>query len=228
MTTSSMSTSTDPGHSTTTNGAPESTTDQAKHAADVAGQEAKQVVADVKTQARGLLDETRNQVQDQSRTQRDRLVDTLRSFSDDLENMAQERSGLASDAAREVSQRVRSFGAQLDGREPSELLDELRSFARRRPGMFLAGAAISGVIVGRILRGTRDAAQDATPGGDHTDEDVTTRERPPAYDTTMSATATPAPAPMDQSLATPSGAAAYPPVSPEVTSTESGRPVGGR
>ncbi len=217
MTTSSISTSTAPGQTSTAGGGQGSTTDQAKHVAGVASQEAKQVIGDVKTQARGLLDETKNQVQDQSRTQRDRLVDTLRGFSDDLENMARERSGLASDAALEVSQRARSFGEQLDGREPSELLDELRSFARRRPGMFLAGAAISGVIVGRLLRGTRDAAHDTASSGDSTHEDATTRERPsaPSYDTSMTATAAR------------SATGAYPPVSPGGTSTEQARPVGG-
>ena len=79
MTTSSMSTSTVPGPTdptaTTTNDQG-STTDQAKHAASVASDEAKQVASDVRDQARGLLDETKNQVEDQSRTQRDRLVET--------------------------------------------------------------------------------------------------------------------------------------------------------
>jgi ElaB/YqjD/DUF883 family membrane-anchored ribosome-binding protein len=187
MTTSSMSTSTAPDQTSAGGDSQGSTTDQAKHVAGVAGQEAKQVVGDVKEQARGLLDETRNQVQDQSRTQRDRLVETLRSFGDDLENMAQQRSGLASDAAREVSQRARSFSQQLEGREPAELLDDLRSFARRRPGMFLAGAVISGVIVGRILRGTRDAVQ-----SDSTTDVARTQERPlPSYDSTATSSASP-------------------------------------
>ena len=78
--------------------------------------------------------------------------------------MAEQRSGLASDAAREVANRVRSFGQQLDGREPTELLDDLRSFARRRPGMFLAGSVIAGVVVGRFLRGSREAAQTSSHG----------------------------------------------------------------
>ena len=139
--------------------------DQAKHVAGVATDEAKSVAGDVREQARGLLDETKSQVQDQSRTQRDRLVETLRTFSDDLDGMAEQRGGMASDAAREVANRARSFTQQLDGREPAELLDDLRSFARRRPGMFLAGAAIAGVVVGRVLRGTRDAAQGSTSSG---------------------------------------------------------------
>ena len=179
MTTSSMSTSTVPGPTdptaTTTNDQG-STTDQAKHAASVASDEAKQVATDVRDQARGLLDETKNQVQDQSRTQRDRLVDTLRTFGDDLDGMAQDRDGLASGAAREVAQRVRTISERLDGREPSELLDDLRSFARRRPGMFLAGALVSGVVVGRLLRGGRDAARADTVGAD--DDIATTQPRP--------------------------------------------------
>ena len=166
MSTSSMSTSTAPGptdpSTTGTTNDEGSTTDQAKHAASVATDEAKQVASDVRDQARGLLDETKNQVQDQSRTQRDRLVETLRTFGDDLDRMAQDGNGLASGAAREVARRARTISERLDGREPSELLDDLRSFARRRPGMFLAGAVISGVVVGRLLRGGRDAAQAET------------------------------------------------------------------
>jgi hypothetical protein len=182
MTTSSMSTSTVPGptdpSTTGTTNDEGSTTDQAKHAASVASDEAKQVASDVRDQARGLLDETKNQVQDQSRTQRDRLVDTLRTFGDDLDGMAQDRDGLASGAAREVAQRVRTISERLDGREPSELLDDLRSFARRRPGMFLAGALVSGVVVGRLLRGGRDAARADTVGAD--DDIATTQPRPVA------------------------------------------------
>jgi hypothetical protein len=203
MSTSTVPGPTDPTTAGTTNDQG-STTDQARHAASVATDEAKQVASDVRDQARGLLDETKNQVQDQSRTQRDRLVDTLRTFGDDLDGMAQERDGLASGAAREVAQRVRTISERLDGREPSELLDDLRSFARRRPGMFLAGALVSGMVVGRLLRGGRDAAQTDKVGAD--DDIATTQPRPvvPASPAVTSQ-------PLDQAVE----------VAPEV-----GRPVG--
>jgi hypothetical protein len=166
-------------------------------------------------------------VEDQSRTQRDRLVDTMRTFSNDLDGMAEQRSGLASDAAREVANRVRSFGQQLDGREPTELLDDLRSFARRRPGMFLAGSVVAGVVVGRFLRGAREAAQTdsrtVSTGTTYPSvgqygsptEVAVTPESPlgTSYDTTTTA------APIDP-LTSPSA-------SPAVTSGESERPVGG-
>jgi len=136
--------------------------EQAQHVASVASDEAKSVTSDVRQQARGLVDETRTQVEDQSRQQRDRLVETVRTFGDDLDDMASQRSGMASDVMREVAQRARSVGDRLDGREPAELLDDLRSFARRRPGMFLAGSLVAGVVVGRIVRGGREAAKNGT------------------------------------------------------------------
>ena len=199
------------------NGEQESTTDQAKQAASVAQDEVKQVASDVRDQARGLLTETRTQVEDQSRTQRDRLVETIRTFSDDLDGMAAQRGGLASDAAREVANRARSFGQQLDGREPAELLDDLRSFARRRPGIFLAGSVIAGVVVGRFLRGSRDAAASTNHDNRSTDAGSVTQENPlgTSYDTTMTAAA-----PIDDPLTSPLA-------SPAVTSAESERPVGG-
>jgi hypothetical protein len=217
-----MSTSTTLGQPTEGMDSKESKTEQAKQVAGVAADEAKSVAGDVREQVRGLLDETTSQVQDQSRTQRDRLVETLRTFSDDLDSMAEQRGGMASDAAREVANRARSFTQQLDGREPAELLDDLRSFARRRPGMFLAGSVIAGVVVGRLLRGTRDAAQGSTSGGSGYDVAATQeRSMTPAYDATVTATT---PASFDEPVGTPS---AYPPVTPATTATETDRPFGG-
>ena len=227
MTTSSMSTSTDPdrliGDAHTQDSTTEQAKDQARHVAGVATEEAKSVAGDVREQARGLLDETKNQVQDQSRNQRDRLVETLRTFSDDLDGMAEQRGGMASDAAREVADRARSLSRQLDGREPTELLDDLRSFARRRPGMFLAGSVIAGVVVGRILRGTRDAAQGAVTGGAD-GEVATTQERPVTPSTDPSYAPGSTTTTFDEPVGTPT---AYPPVTPGVTSTESDRSFGG-
>jgi hypothetical protein len=164
-------------------------------------------------------------VQDQSRTQRDRMVDTLRSVSDDLDQMAQERSGLASDAVREVSHRARAFSQRLDGREPAELLDDLRSFARRRPGVFLAGAVISGVVVGRILRGTRDAAKSDTADA------ARTQGRPPTPSESTATTTVSPPALVDETLPAPGTGTATYPVAPAVTaptpSTQTGSQVGG-
>jgi hypothetical protein len=127
----------------------------------VASEEAKGVAAEAKDQARSLVGEARGQLQtqleDQGRQQKDRLAGTLATFGDDLGSMAENGSGLAADVAHEVADRARSLSRHLEGREPGELLDDVRRFARRRPGTFLLGALAAGIVVGRLARGTKDA-----------------------------------------------------------------------
>jgi vacuolar-type H+-ATPase subunit H len=137
--------------------------DEGKKVAGTAKEEAQNVAAEAKYQARSLLDDATTQVSEQSRTQRDRLVGTLHSVSQDLDQMASQAdgSGVAADLVRQVSQRTRSFGDHLDGREPAELLDDVRQFARRRPGTFLLGALAAGVVAGRVARGAK-AAKDGS------------------------------------------------------------------
>jgi hypothetical protein len=138
--------------------------DEGKKVAGTAKEEAQNVAAEAKTQARSLLSEATNQVSDQSRTQRDRLVGTLHGVSQDLDRMADqsEGSGVAADLVRQVSQRARTLGDHLDGREPSDLLDDVRGFARRRPGTFLLGALAAGVVAGRVTRGAKAAKDGST------------------------------------------------------------------
>ena len=102
---------------------------------------------------------------DQATTGRDKLSETLRTLGDDLQQMAQGQGsgeGMAADLAREVSDRVRTLGSHLEGREPAQLLDDARDLARRRPGTFLLGALAAGVVAGRMFRATADGAAAAS------------------------------------------------------------------
>jgi hypothetical protein len=137
--------------------------DEGKHVAGVVGDEVQNVAGQAKDQARGLIDDAVGQIDEQSRTQRDRLVGTLQSVSSDLEGMASSgESGLAAEVVQQVAQRARSLSAHLDGREPSELLQDARQFARRRPGLFLLGALGAGVVVGRLARGAKQTSSPDT------------------------------------------------------------------
>src|SRR3712207_3819283 len=57
----------------------------------------------------------------------------------------------------DLIQQAASKGSQiaqwLEDREPSDVLEELRRFARRRPVMFLALCGLAGVVAGRLTRG---------------------------------------------------------------------------
>lgn len=135
------------------------------HVASVAKQEAQSVAEQAKEQAATLMDQTRQELEAQSRVQKDRIADTLRSFTTDLEAMISGQgaaSGMAGDLAREVADRTRGLARTLQEREPGELLDEVRGFARRKPGTFLLGALAAGMVVGRLSRAAKDAGSSST------------------------------------------------------------------
>jgi hypothetical protein len=170
----------DAGGYSSGNGSDASTTDRAKDTASTAADQGKQVAGTAKDealnvagtaaeQARTVVGDAKQQVtaqlNDQATTGRDKLSETLRTLGDDLQKMAQGEGpsqGMATDLAQEVSDRVRAFGSHLENREPGQLLDDARDFARRRPGTFLLGALAAGVVAGRVFRATADGAAAAS------------------------------------------------------------------
>ena len=130
------------------------------HVAQSATDQAKQVVSETRAQARDLLGEAKGQVRHQAATQQHQAARQLRAVADELSEMAAKggQSGLATQAAQEAAGRVRGVASWLDQREPGDLLDGVRDFARRHPGQFLLGAAAAGVVAGRLTRGLTGAA----------------------------------------------------------------------
>ncbi len=134
-----------------------------RQVAGTAAEQAGQVAQEVKTQARDLVGEVRGQVQGQARNGQQKAVEGVRALSQELRQMADSgQSGTVSEVARQAAGRVDDLAAWLGDREPAELLDEVRLFARRRPGVFLASMALAGVIVGRLTRGAVDSARSDT------------------------------------------------------------------
>ncbi|WP_205475097.1 hypothetical protein [Nocardioides sp. SYSU D00038] len=124
---------------------------EARALAGEATEQAKQVASDA-------LGQVNEQLADQARQQRDRVAQTLTSVSDELAAMAgQGQQGLVTDLARQAAERARSLGTHLEQHEPGQLLDDVRRFARERPGTFLLGALAAGVLAGRLLRSTGDS-----------------------------------------------------------------------
>jgi hypothetical protein len=113
-----------------------------------------------------LLGEARTQVSQQAGTQRDRLTEALMSIGSELEEMADKggQGGIASEIARQAARQIRSMAGQLDGREPADLLGDVRGYARRRPTAFLVGALAAGVVAGRLTRGIKDEGASSSAG----------------------------------------------------------------
>ena len=133
-----------------------------KHVADVALEQASGVAVEAGRQGRDLLDQARGQLEEQAAQGQQRLANQLLSLSDELRSMAgaSGQGGMAAGLASQAASRVHNAGQWLDGREPGQVVDEIQSFARRRPAVFLALAVGAGLVAGRLTRGLKDATSD--------------------------------------------------------------------
>jgi ElaB/YqjD/DUF883 family membrane-anchored ribosome-binding protein len=135
---------------------------EARNLADTAKSELGYVTSTATDQMRRLVDQSRSELTEQARSQQQRLTSNLRTLTDELDSMAGqgEQQGVAHDLVRQVSQQARALGDWLDGNEPGAVLDEVKRFARRKPGTFLAVAAGLGFLSGRMTRGLKAASDD--------------------------------------------------------------------
>jgi hypothetical protein len=133
-----------------------------KHVADVAREQASGVAVEAGRQGRDLLHQAQGQLEEQAAQGQQRLANQLLSLSDELHSMAgaSGQGGMAASLASQAASRVRNAGQWLDGREPGQVVDEMQSFARRRPAVFLALAVGAGLVAGRLTRGLKDANSD--------------------------------------------------------------------
>lgn len=126
----------------------------AKNVAGTAASEAKDVAAEAGSQAKNLLSTVTSEVKNQAGSQQGKVTEGLRGISDELKSMADKSdNGMVSGLVQQASDRGHTAADWLEGRDASEVLDDVKSFARRKPGTFLALAAGAGLVVGRLTRG---------------------------------------------------------------------------
>jgi hypothetical protein len=156
--------------SASTGGAAESAKDTAKdalgsaseHGAQLAGtakDEAADVVAEAKEKATDLLGDVKSQADEQSKAQLKNLASKIGELADELDDLVRgsDASGTVSGVAQQLADKTRQLSSHLDSRQPLDLLEDVRGFARRRPVAFLGGAAVAGVLAGRLTRGAKAA-----------------------------------------------------------------------
>lgn len=144
----------------------EQAADSGSQVTGTATEQAREVASEAQRQARNLKDQGVDQLREQARTSQQKAAGNLNSIADQLDRMSEQSdSGMAQDLVREVSQRAKKVASWLDSREPGDLVDELRNFARRKPGLFLAGAAAAGLLAGRLTRGVAASMSEQSSGG---------------------------------------------------------------
>jgi hypothetical protein len=146
-----------------------------KQVAADAKDQASRVAGETKRQARDLYDQTTTQLRDQAGTQQKRVASGLRSVGDELSSMSRnsEQGGLAAELTGQVGERAGQVAGWLDDRDPGSLLDEVRGFAARRPGAFIAIAVGAGLIAGRLTRGLIAEAKEDSPSSSTRASDAT-------------------------------------------------------
>lgn len=139
--------------------------EEGAHVADTARSEAQQVAGEAKEKAADLLAEAKTQIGEQSKTQLDALVSKLDELRHEVDSMVEGNpmQGMVTDLARQLSDKTRSLSSHLRDRDPKDLVEDVRGFARQRPGTFLIGAVTAGVLAGRLTRGAKQA-HDADQG----------------------------------------------------------------
>lgn len=126
----------------------------AQNVAGTAASEAKSVAAEASSQAKDLFGTVSSEVQNQAGAQQQKVTEGLRGISDELKSMADKSDNqMVAGLVQQASQRAHTAAGWLDGREATEVLEDVKSFARRKPGTFLAIAAGTGFVVGRLTRG---------------------------------------------------------------------------
>ncbi|OKJ94492.1 hypothetical protein AMK26_32160 [Streptomyces sp. CB03234] len=145
------------------------TAEQARQAAgDVAGtamEQAKTVAGEARQQASTAAGDLRERVTQEVESQTQRAADTVRQWADDLAGLAHNAPN--DSPARSLVWQVADGGHRaadyLDKQGVEGMAEDLKGFARRRPGAFLAGAALAGLVVGRMAKAGSKAGH-SSPG----------------------------------------------------------------
>ncbi|GAA0964692.1 hypothetical protein [Frigoribacterium faeni] len=153
-------------------------------ASDVAGsakEQASKVASEATGQAKQLFGQASGELKEQAGAQQEKAAAGLRQVGDQLGSMADGAdSGVAGELVRTLSGRAHGVAGWLEGRDPGSLLEDVKSYAARKPGTFIAIAAVSGLLAGRVVKSLTAEAKDEKAATDGTEGGATHHPAPPA------------------------------------------------
>jgi hypothetical protein len=127
--------------------------DQAASLKDTAVEHAGALTSEAKDKASNVLHDVRRDLETQGESQTQRLATSLHDTGRQLRDMADGADpGNVTTMTRQLADGVERAASRLEQGGLQGFGDDLRQFARRQPGLFLAGAALAGFMVTRMLR----------------------------------------------------------------------------
>jgi ElaB/YqjD/DUF883 family membrane-anchored ribosome-binding protein len=131
---------------------------QTRSLPEEAKREGRILAGEAKEEVKEVAGELRDYVEDLTRSGKDRIADRLHHVSealhraaDKLEEEHEETTGRLADEAADRLDRVCDY---LHQHEPMDLINEADRFARRQPLVFIGGAILAGLVLGRFARST--------------------------------------------------------------------------
>jgi len=144
--------------------------EKAGEVAQQARDEAANVASAAGEKASELAGTARQELRERARSEASNVGERMRSIADELRAMgqtSQEQGGMTAGLVSQLADKVDTGAQRLSEGDLDAVLDDVKRFARNRPGAFLLGAAGAGFLVGRILRSAdlQEVKQAVTPGG---------------------------------------------------------------
>jgi len=139
------------------------TGEQLRQVGDAVREQVSEITDEVATQGRRVVDDAKATLHQQAQTETERIADALRKVGDQLTGMLSGQApedGPVREYVEQASAKVNEFAGRLQQRGFDGVVSDAERFARRRPGVFLLGAAAAGALVGRMLRGVKADKQD--------------------------------------------------------------------
>jgi len=126
---------------------------QGQEVASTAKQEAGALAGEVRAQAGNVVSNARDQLEDQADAQTRKIGEGIQTARRQLEAMTENAEpGVVTSVAQQLAGSLGSIGDTIDEGGLRALADDVRSFARRQPGLFLLGAGAAGFFAARLLR----------------------------------------------------------------------------
>jgi len=159
-------------------------------ASDVVGstkEQASKVASEATGQAKQLFGQATGELKEQASAQQEKAAAGLRQVGEQLGSMADGADGgVAGELVRNLSGRAHGVAGWLEGRDPGSLLDDVKKYAARKPGTFIAIAAVSGLLAGRVVKSLTAEAKDEHAATAENGGGAASRPAPPASTTVPS------------------------------------------
>jgi hypothetical protein len=136
-------------------------TEQAKQQGQQLAQQARQQAGELATRG---TEQVKSQLANQKHDASQRMVPVQTALRESAQQLRKQGQGSVAQYADKTADQLERFSGYLRETEVDEIVDEARTFARRRPAVFLGGAVALGFLATRFLKSTSQEAGSAGNG----------------------------------------------------------------